>query len=167
MKRYILTGIICFATCLVLGMKFQDSYSLLLDSLYDKTVPLISISEMEKLTSSGDLVIIDTREEKEFAVSHLRGAIRVENAGEMSQVANLSKDQQIVVYCSVGYRSERLGEQLLANGFTNVQNLYGGIFQWVNEGNEVINQKNMPTDSVHTYDKNWSIWLNRGVRVYE
>jgi len=51
-------------------------------------------------------------------------------------------------------------------GFTNVRNLYGGIFEWVNEGGEIRNSKNQPTDSVHTYSKSWSIWLEKGIKVY-
>jgi predicted sulfurtransferase len=66
----------------------------------------------------------------------------------------------------VGYRSEKVGEKLQELGFQNVKNLYGGIFQWKNEGFEVENSLSMPTDSVHTYNKRWSKWLLKGVRVY-
>jgi 3-mercaptopyruvate sulfurtransferase SseA len=70
------------------------------------------------------------------------------------------------VYCSVGYRSERVGEKLQKLGYQNVYNIYGGIFEWKNEGMQVVNRQNQPTDSVHTYNKNWSKWLLKGVKVY-
>ncbi len=81
-------------------------------------------------------------------------------------VEKLNKDSPIIVYCSVGYRSERVGEKLKSAGFKNVKNLYGGIFQWVNEGHPVVNKKDHWTDSVHTYNKNWSQWLTKGIKVY-
>ena len=73
----------------------------------------------------------------------------------------------MVVYCSVGYRSERIGEKMQKMGFENVSNLYGGIFDWKNQGNTVINLNQEPTDSVHTYNRNWSQWLYNGIKVYD
>jgi hypothetical protein len=70
------------------------------------------------------------------------------------------------VYCSVGYRSERIGEKLLKLGYTDVVNLYGGIFEWKNQGLDVYNSSNYPTDSVHTYNKSWGKWLVKGIKVY-
>jgi 3-mercaptopyruvate sulfurtransferase SseA len=51
-------------------------------------------------------------------------------------------------------------------GFENVYNLYGGIFQWINEGYELVNQDGKPTNKIHAYSKTWGIWLNKGEKVY-
>lgn len=71
----------------------------------------------------------------------------------------------VIVYCSVGYRSERIGEKLQDAGFINVQNLYGGIFKWVNEGMPVYNSIG-PTKQVHGYSRSWGVWLQKGEKVY-
>ena len=71
-----------------------------------------------------------------------------------------------MVCCSVGARSEKIGAQLRQAGFTNVRNLYGGIFEWVNEGQPVVTGANRPTDRVHAYSPTWGIWLKRGQKVY-
>jgi 3-mercaptopyruvate sulfurtransferase SseA len=76
------------------------------------------------------------------------------------------RQQTVVVYCSVGYRSERVGERLKALGFRDVRNLYGGIFQWVNEGRPVYNATG-PTRQVHPYSALWSTWLRQGEAVYK
>ena len=168
MKRYFLTGIICFAAFWVLGMKLQDGYSLLLDSLYKKTVPLITVSEAEKLIQEEDAVILDTRKMEEFEVSHLKGAQQIDFESPQGDIIEgLPGDKPIFVYCSVGYRSERLGEILQAKGFNQVHNLYGGIFQWVNESKKVVDKYDRPTSRVHTFDRSWSIWLKRGIKVYD
>ena len=45
--------------------------------------------------------------------------------------------------------------------------MYGGIFEWVNEGFPVVNNQEKQTDNVHAYNKSWGIWLKKGVKVYE
>ena len=67
----------------------------------------------------------------------------------------------------MGYRSEKIAEKLTASGFTNVVNLYGGIFEWINQDKPVVDQSGSETELVHAYSKKWGIWLNEGVKVYE
>ena len=100
----------------------------MLEGMYKQTVPLIKANEL-----AGDEVknyfILDTREAEEYEVSHLPGAQLVGfEEFDAKSVADIPKDKPIIVYCSVGYRSERIGEQLQEMGYTNVKNLYGGIF---------------------------------------
>jgi len=72
----------------------------------------------------------------------------------------------IVVYCSLGIRSEIIGKQLIAEGYTAVYNLYGGIFEWVNKGKAVYNNT-QETSKVHAYSKSWGSYLLKGTKVYE
>jgi len=71
-----------------------------------------------------------------------------------------------VVYCSVGYRSERIGEKLLDKGFTNVYNLYGGIFDWINNDYPLVDIADQPIQKVHGYNEDWSKWVCKGEKVY-
>lgn len=138
----------------------------MLDSLYKHSVPLISVEELKSMDHH-NLYILDSRESKEYEVSHLKNA---RNVGyfwfDMRNVYDIPKDANIVVYCSVGYRSEKIAEKLIKYGFKNVFNLYGSIFEWVNEGNPVYKSSGVQTSEVHTYDKNWSKWVERGTKVY-
>lgn len=146
----------------------QPAFDALLSTLYSHSVPTITADSLAHAARAGSLIVLDTRSEQEFEVSHIRNARFIDYEGFTGQaVAEIPRDTPIVVYCSVGYRSEKIGEQLLALGFTNVRNLYGGIFQWKNAGFEVVNTKGLPTDSVHTYNQLWSVWLKEGVKVYE
>ena len=143
----------------------QMTYNEKLESLYKKTVPLVKPSEIIGLE---DAVLLDTRTIEEFKVSHLPSAKFIDyDKFQIKDIQKIPKDAKIIIYCSVGYRSEKIGEQLMKNGYVNVKNLYGGIFQWKNEGFEVINANNQPTDSVHTHNKKWSKWLTNGVKVYD
>lgn len=163
MKRLLPYSILLFAV--VFTSCGQKTYDEKLESLYKNTVPLIKADSLERIMN--DVVILDTRAIEEFEVSHLEGARFVDyDSFELAAVKDIPKDQEIIVYCSVGYRSERVGEKLQKAGYSNVKNLYGGIFSWKNEGHDVIDLSNQPTDSVHTYNKSWGKWLIKGIKVY-
>lgn len=147
----------------------QMTYEEKLEQLYQHTVPLVQPDNLQELLGSGDneIILLDTRMKEEYEVSHIAGARWTDYDNfSWKMVKNIPKNTPVIVYCSVGYRSERIGEKLLKKGFNNVQNLYGGIFEWKNRGFTVVDAKQQPTDSVHTYNKKWSKWLNKGVKVY-
>ncbi|ADR23337.1 hypothetical protein MATR_28140 [Marivirga tractuosa] len=148
----------------------QQTYDQKLQSLYKNTVSLIQPQEVKAKLNKEDVVILDTRSAKEYSVSHIPNAKFIGyDHFDISQVKDIPRDKEIIVYCSVGYRSEKIGEKLKEAGFNNVSNIYGGIFQWKNEDLDVVNQKGEVTDSVHTYNKRWSKWLEegKGIKVYE
>ncbi|MFY0688757.1 MAG: rhodanese-like domain-containing protein [Cyclobacteriaceae bacterium] len=141
-------------------MTFEEK----LAQLYHHTVPQLKAAE---LASREEVVILDIRSIDEFNVSHIEGAKLIDyDSFNEQDVKDIDKSAEIIVYCSVGYRSEKVGEKLLEMGFPKVLNLYGGIFEWKNNGFEVYNDRGV-TDSVHTYNQKWSQWLKNGVKVYE
>ncbi|GEO06771.1 sulfurtransferase [Adhaeribacter aerolatus] len=147
----------------------QFLYDQKLKLLYKNTVPVISAATLNHLVAQkAPVYLLDIRSPREYAVSHLPGA-RFFNYDtfEPAQVKNIPKNARVVVYCAVGVRSEEAGEKLKKAGYKQVHNLYGGIFSWKNEGFLVVNARQQPTDSVHTYNKYWSVWLRKGIKVYE
>jgi len=146
----------------------QTDFDRKLNSLYRHTVPLVRPSGLKQAMGKGEnVVLLDARTMEEYTVSHLPSARYVGfKKFDMDGVQQIDKDAMIVVYCTVGYRSEKIGEKLLGMGFTHVKNLYGGILQWANEGLPLLNGQNEPTDSVHTYSRGWGTWLQRGTKVY-
>ena len=139
------------------------AYKTMLSGIYDKDFPLVYFDQKEILQKA---VLLDTREKEEFEVSHLKGARWVGyDTFTMESVKNISKDETIVVYCSVGARSQDMGKRVREAGFREVYNLYGGIFHWVNEG-QPIYEDQKPTDRIHAYSRTWGIWVNKGEKVY-
>jgi len=134
-----------------------------------ESIPYISVNDLKKETNK--VVLLDSREPKEFKVSHLKNAICVgyDNFDINKTIKKLPADKntKIVVYCSLGIRSEDVAEKIKKAGYTNVYNLYGGIFEWKNQDNTVVNSKNKPTKKVHTFNKDWSKWLLKGEKIYE
>lgn len=141
----------------------STAYSIMLKTLLSNSVKQISVEE----ASNKEFYFLDARAENEYQVSHIRGATWVGyEEFNLEKVSKQNKTDPIVIYCSVGYRSEKIGEKLIEAGFTNVSNLYGGIFEWVNQGNTIVNKKGEKTPNIHAYSKTWGIWLTQGVKVY-
>ncbi|MEO1434155.1 MAG: rhodanese-like domain-containing protein [Bacteroidota bacterium] len=143
----------------------QDpAYDAMLQGLLDLSVPVIGVSQIEHVE---DYVFLDAREIKEYQTSHIKNARHVGyDQFKVKSIKDLPKETPIVVYCSVGYRSEKIGEQLLKAGYTNVRNLYGSIFEWVNQGKPVYSDQGI-TQNVHAYNRVWGIWLKKGQKVYK
>lgn len=123
------------------------------------TVDFISPATLS--TTKGNAFIIDTREQEEYDISHIPGAHYASYSDfDIEPYLDLPRDTTVVVYCSIGYRSEKIGEKLQKAGFENVYNLYGSLFEWANQGYEMEDQDGKTTNTVHTYNKQWSKWVN-------
>lgn len=147
------------------AQKTEKDFYNMLDGMYSYTVPLISPADFLKKAGE-NYVILDTREEKEYQISHLPNAQCVGyDKVNLEAVKDLPKDQPILVYCSVGYRSERIGEKLQEMGFTHVYNLYGGIFNWSNKGEKMLDAEEASTQKVHGFNQEWSQWILKGKKV--
>lgn len=135
----------------------DDAFEEMLDGLIKGTVEQITTQQLQK--SEEEFTFLDARPKEEFDVGHIKEALRIGFKDfDKSTVADLPKDRPIVVYCSVGYRSERVGEKLKKLGFTQVYNLRGGIFDWFNRGLPVFD-KDGESNEVHPYDRKWGKWV--------
>ncbi len=122
------------------------------------TVPVISVDQLRAVRE--DVVLLDTRSRAEFDVSRIAGARFVGyDEFEPEAVRDIPRDAAIVLYCSVGHRSEEIGRRLKDLGYRDVHNLYGSIFEWVNRGYPVVDSEGNRVDKLHTYDAQWSQWV--------
>ena len=106
---------------------------------------------------------LDVREFEEYQISHLVNARWVGSSDfSLSRLQGIRKEAPIVVYCSVGIRSQRVGQKLLDAGYTQVWNLRGGIFKWLADGHGVVDLGGQPTENIHPYDSLWGIFAPSG-----
>jgi rhodanese-related sulfurtransferase len=165
--------IVIFFNFTLFPMFLSESYSTdplyakMLGTLYKHTVNLIYPADLDRLMRNvKQIYILDTRQKNEFDISHIKGARFIgQKSVDPALISDIPKNAAIIVYCSVGYRSEKAGEKLMKLGYKDVSNLYGGIFEWLNENYEVYNN-NSATNEIHGYSKKWSKWLKQGKIVY-
>lgn len=160
-----------FVLMLVSALAFsQETLSDLLKKHNNNDIPYISVTELRMLQLNKDVLILDSREMKECNVSRIPNASFVGYdffSIEDFQNKHPNKEEEIVVYCSLGIRSETTAIQLKKAGYSKVKNLYGGIFEWKNKGYPVLDSTNIITENVHTFNEEWSKWLREGVKIYD
>lgn len=158
--------LLLFSIVLVSGLLMAQtiSYENMLGTLLKKTV---EPTKVKTASFSKSAYFLDTRTKAEFEISHIKNAqwIGFEEFN-MGKLKNIPKNAELIVYCSVGARSEQIGEKIKKAGFSNVKNLWGGLFQWVNEGYQVYDKNEKITQKVHAYSPEWGVWLLKGEKVY-
>lgn len=113
----------------------------------------LNASEANRLDNA---VFLDARELDEYTVSHLPNAIHIGyQTINYSVLKDMAKNTPIVVYCTVGYRSERIANKLREKGYDEVYNLYGSLYAWKLAGYPIVDANGKPTERIHTYNKKW------------
>lgn len=159
MIRNILIVAILFLSFSISAQVENPKFKRKIDRLLTFSVPTISVDELNDKTN--DYLILDAREKEEFDVSRISNAQYIGyDKPDYSVLENVDKDQPIVIYCSIGYRSEKIGERLRQSGFTNVKNLYGSIFEWGNRSFPLFNSEGDTTKEIHTYNNRWAKWID-------
>lgn len=163
MKKYVVILFLSLLNIVFSQKKIAD----VLQQYNKNSVPYISV---EELHNTNGLLLLDARELEEYEVSHIENAVFVgykKFDPENFQTHYPNKEVAIVVYCSLGVRSENIGEKLVKLGYKKVQNLYGGLFEWKNKGFPVVNEEGKQTEEVHAFSKMWGKYLQKGIKVYK
>jgi rhodanese-related sulfurtransferase len=97
----------------------------------------VSVARAAELRDGGAFML-DVREPLEWEEVHMPGATLIPLGQLASRVDELPKDQEIVVVCRSGNRSQEGRDILLRAGFTNVTSMAGGMNQWSTMGLPVV-----------------------------
>ena len=90
----------------------------------------------DKLDSGEKFVLVDVREESEYAKDHLPGAIHLGKGVIERDIENRVPDLNaaVVLYCGGGFRSALAADNLQKMGYTNVVSMDGGVRGWREKG---------------------------------
>ena len=80
-----------------------------------------------------EVTLVDVREQWEFDICQIKGAILIPMNEIAKSYLNLNKDSKIALYCHSGIRSMHVANFLLSQGFESLANLQGGIEAWAQE----------------------------------
>ena len=100
-------------------------------------IPQISVKELKqrldkKETNNDNFLLLDVREPYEFQIAQIGGKLIPQN-DVPNRLSELNPEQEILVHCRSGARSQKIAELLKANGFQKVSNVAGGILAWSDE----------------------------------
>jgi rhodanese-related sulfurtransferase len=94
----------------------------------------------KKLDAGEKMIIVDTREDNEWARGHVPNAIHLSKGIIERDIENTIPDKEaaIVLYCGGGYRSALAADNLQKMGYRNVISMDGGWRGWTESGFPVI-----------------------------
>lgn len=119
-------------------------------------VPEMKAKEAVALLKKKTAVLVDARAPREMKVSMIPGAI---SKARYERRRSTYKDKQVIVYCTIGYRSGELARELRKQG-EKAYNLVGGVLLWTHAGQPLI--KPSPkgakgTTQLHVYGSTWDL----------
>jgi rhodanese-related sulfurtransferase len=109
---------------------------------HQSLVTEITADELKSKVENGEnFLLLDVRQSSEYEQASIPGAlniprgllefrIRDDNFWEEEFMYTPENDEEIIVYCKLGYRGILSAMALRQLGFTNVRNLAGGIVSW-------------------------------------
>lgn len=122
------------------------------------------IDQFEK-NFAGNSFLVDVRDEKEFNVSRIHGAVNIQDPAAIAAQFSASGKGAIVLYCSVGYRSTKLAHRLQPMVPAPVYDLEGSIFEWANSGRPVYRGDEV-VKGVHPYNARWGTLLHKDLWAF-
>lgn len=94
----------------------------------------VNVATSKQLIKEGNIVIVDTREESEYAAGHLDGALPIPRGVLEFKIANTpelaDKSKAVLLYCRSGNRSALAARAMQQLGYTNVLSMAGGYEAW-------------------------------------
>ena len=102
-----------------------------------KNVRECTVDDVWKKKEKGeDFVLVDVREDTEWAKAHAEGAVHLGRGVLERDIERVipDKDREIILYCGGGFRSALAAESLQKMGYGNVISMDGGFRAWVDAG---------------------------------
>ncbi len=102
-------------------------------SFLRRSTPEISVDELDEALR-GDARVLDVREDWEFLLDHVPGAIHIPLGQLGRRFASLPRDKRVLVICQSGNRSLSATDFLLTQGFEGSASVRGGTSAWARSG---------------------------------
>jgi rhodanese-related sulfurtransferase len=102
-----------------------------------KRIRETNVADVKRRMDAGEkFVLVDVREESEWAQGHLPGAIHLGKGIIERDVEQRVPDTgaKIILYCGGGFRSALTADNLQKMGYTNVESMDGGWKGWTGAG---------------------------------
>lgn len=100
-----------------------------------------TVQDVKPRLDRGDkFVLVDVREESEWAAGHLPRAVHLGKGIIERDIEQAIPDTnaEIIVYCGGGFRSALTAETLMKMGYQNVISMDGGFRAWREAGYPVV-----------------------------
>lgn len=90
----------------------------------------VTVDEAYEMINQQEVVLLDVRTQEEYDAGHIPDALLIPLSELELRLDELNPTDHILIYCRSGIRSAEAASILVANDFTHVYNMVGGILEW-------------------------------------
>jgi rhodanese-related sulfurtransferase len=94
----------------------------------------VTVTTAKQLLADGNIVVVDTREESEYAAGHINNALLLPRGVLEFKIGNVpeltDKSKAVLIYCRTGGRSALAAQTMQQLGYKNVLSMAGGFEAW-------------------------------------
>jgi rhodanese-related sulfurtransferase len=94
----------------------------------------IGVVEAQRKVAAREAVMVDVREPGEWQAGHVADARHIPLGELAARLDELPRDQELLLFCRSGVRSDRATQFLRSQGYTQARNVTGGIIAWAQHG---------------------------------
>jgi len=113
-------------------LKHSERFVAIVEEAKSRVTEISAEETRARQERGDDLLLIDTREDLEWAAGHAAGAVHCGKGVIERDIEKLVPDtaRELVLYCGGGYRSALAADALQKMGYTNVKSMAGGWRSW-------------------------------------
>ena len=134
--RFVLLGLIIKELSQERPMQHSPQFLKIVDEARGRIHEVTVDDVKDKLDSGEKFLLVDVREESEYAKDHLPGAVHLGKGVIERDIETRVPDfnSPLVLYCGGGFRSALAADNLQKMGYTNVLSMDGGVRGWREKG---------------------------------
>lgn len=104
-----------------------------------QTADVIDIEEFKAYLNREDVQVVDVRNKTEYETAHIENAENMFVGTLEDHLDKISRDKQVIIHCQSGDRAAIAYSLLRKRGFKNIKNYSGGMKEWLENNNPVLN----------------------------
>lgn len=89
--------------------------------------------EAKLLLTNKEVQFVDVREQDEYDAGHIPNIIHIPLSRFVERIGELDRNKELILVCRSGNRSAQACNYLHSVGYSKVNNLFGGMNNWVGE----------------------------------
>lgn len=98
----------------------------------------VNPADLAPRMANGEVTVVDVREDSEWALGHLSGALHIPLGQLPARIAEVPRTRAVVLHCQGGHRSVTAASVLEGHGMGEVTDLRGGFGEWLRQGLPVL-----------------------------
>ena len=123
---------LCYSPWYSTAKDVVNNAALVALNILNKVYRQVTVGDLRRIIEDDDAMIIDAREEDEYALGHIKGAVNIPLSQFRNRLNEIPTDRPVYCHCRIGQRSYNMVRALNQLGFPNAINIGGSFLGFCN-----------------------------------